>query len=175
MAELDSEIIDPGGLRLRAPRIEDGARIIALANDFEVARMTTNLPHPFRVEDAAAFYARMEGIDRAREAVFVVDAPDAGLVGMIGMHPGALGPEIGYWIGRPYWGKGLATRAARAALDWAGRTWRKRVVVSGHFADNPASGRVLEKAGFLYTGEVVQRHSHARGQPAATRMMVWLA
>jgi len=47
--------------------------------------------------------------------------------------------------------------------------------MSGHFADNPASGRVLEKAGFLYTGEVQSRRSTARGAAAPTRMMVWLA
>ena len=82
---------------------------------------------------------------------------------------------MGYWIGRPYWGQGYATEAATAALAWAGAGWGKRLVVSGHFADNPASGRVLEKAGFLYTGVVEPRHSKARGEAAATRMMVWLA
>jgi len=50
-----------------------------------------------------------------------------------------------------------------------------RAVIAGHFADNAASGRVLEKCGFLYTGEVRQRFSLARGEEAATRMMVWLA
>ena len=67
------------------------------------------------------------------------------------------------------------TEAARAAMAWAREQWGRRVVVSGHFADNPASGRVLEKAGFLYTGEVQPRHCHARGQTADTRMMIWLA
>jgi RimJ/RimL family protein N-acetyltransferase len=62
-----------------------------------------------------------------------------------------------------------------AVLSWAREVWGRRAVVSGHFADNPASGRVLEKAGFLYTGEVQPRHSTARGEVAPTRMMVWLA
>ena len=48
-------------------------------------------------------------------------------------------------------------------------------VVAGHFTDNPASGRVLEKAGFLYTGEVRAGFSKARGDEAHTRRMVWLA
>jgi RimJ/RimL family protein N-acetyltransferase len=47
--------------------------------------------------------------------------------------------------------------------------------MAGHFSDNPASGRVLEKAGFLYTGEVRKGFSRARGAEAATRRMVWLA
>jgi RimJ/RimL family protein N-acetyltransferase len=47
--------------------------------------------------------------------------------------------------------------------------------VAGHFADNDASGRVLVKAGFLYTGVVEHKASIARGEPVDTRMMVWLA
>jgi RimJ/RimL family protein N-acetyltransferase len=47
--------------------------------------------------------------------------------------------------------------------------------MAGHFSDNPASGRVLEKAGFLYTGEVRRGFSRARGSEAETRRMVWLA
>ena len=118
----------------------------------------------------------MQRLDAAREAVFAIEHRDHGLVGVLGFHgQSPLGPEIGYWLGRPFWGQGLATEAATAALTWAREQWRRRVVVSGHFADNPASGRVLEKAGFLYTGEVQPRHSRARGRPAATRMMVWLA
>ena len=164
------------GLSLRAPCAADAGRIADLANDYEIAKMTTNLPYPYRRQDAEAFFARMEAADRAREAVFVIEDAAAGPVGLIGFHVnGTLGPEIGYWIGRPFWGRGLATRAAGAALTWAAQTWRRKVVVSGHFADNPASGRVLEKAGFLYTGEIQPRRSVARGAIAPTRMMVWLA
>ena len=138
--------------------------------------MTTAVPHPYGLSDAEAFLAGMERLDRAREAVFVIEHRHDGAIGVLGFQPSrGLGPEIGYWIGKPYWGQGLASEATAAALTWAGRDWGKRVVVSGHFADNPASGRVLEKAGFLYTGEIEPRHSKARGALAPTRMMVWLA
>ena len=173
--------IECEGLHLRAPRLGDAGRIADLANDFDIARMTTNLPYPYRTSDAEAFFARMDAADRAREAVFLIEDKAAGPVGMIGFHvadsaqASVLGPEIGYWVGRPFWGRGVATRAAKGALAWASQTWRRKVVVSGHFADNPASGRVLEKAGFLYTGEVQPRRSVARGAIAPTRMMVWLA
>ena len=72
-------------------------------------------------------------------------------------------------------GDPLPTEAVRGVLVWASRNWRRRALVAGHFADNPASGRVLEKAGFLYTGEVRPKFSIARGADADTRMMVWLA
>ena len=67
------------------------------------------------------------------------------------------------------------TEAVRAALGWARGGWRRRYLLAGHYADNPASGHVLVKAGFLYTGEVIPRFSLARGESAPTRMMVWLA
>jgi RimJ/RimL family protein N-acetyltransferase len=170
------ETITTARLALRAPRLDDAARLAELANDFDVARMTTAMPHPYSRDDAEQFLRRMEARDRAREAVFAIEHPEDGLVGVLGFHPAPeCGAEVGYWIGRPFWGQGYATEAAKAALDWAGGGWGRRMVVSGHFADNPASGRVLEKAGFLYTGVVQPRRSKARGEDAPTRMMVWLA
>jgi len=63
-----------------------------------------------------------------------------------------------------------------AAVVWAHRYWGKRCLVSGHFANNPASGAVLSKAGFLYTGEVTKQPSLARGgQVVHTRRMIRLA
>ncbi|MGI8840236.1 MAG: GNAT family N-acetyltransferase [Caulobacteraceae bacterium] len=162
-------------LTLRAPRAEDAPRMARLADDFEIARMTTRIPHPFTVEQAEDFIARTERRDRSREAVFVIESEQDGLIGVLGLDPGPAGTEIGYWLGRPFWGAGYATEAARAALAWARADWGRRFVVAGHFTDNPASGAVLVKAGFLYTGEVAIRHSMARGEDAATRMMVWLA
>jgi RimJ/RimL family protein N-acetyltransferase len=161
-------------LTLRPLRADDAPRMADLLGDFDIARMTTSIPHPFALEDAEEFLARVEAGDPDREAVFALDAGE-GLAGVLGFHRrDGIGPEIGYWLGRPYWGQGLMSEAAGAAMAWAGEAWRQRVVVSGHFADNPASGQVLVKAGFLYTGEVQHRHSRARGETAATRMMVWL-
>lgn len=166
--------IETQRLTLRPPRRSDASRIAALADDIDIARMTTRLPHPYSREDAETFLAHIER--SGAETVFVIDCAPDGPVGMIGFSPvDGLGPEVGYWLGRAYWGQGLATEAARAALAWARDSWRRRVVVSGHFADNPASGRVLVKAGFLYTGQIEARHSLARGESAPTRMMVWLA
>jgi RimJ/RimL family protein N-acetyltransferase len=168
--------IETRRLVLRALGAADIEPIATLANDIDIARMTTRMPHPYGRADAEAFVARAQTIDPAREAVFVIEREGDGMVGMLGLHPhGALGPEIGYWVGRPFWGQGIASEAASAAMTWAGRDWGRRVASAGYFADNPASGRVLERAGFLHTGEVQHRHSIARGEAAPTRMMVWLA
>jgi RimJ/RimL family protein N-acetyltransferase len=169
-------------LILRKPRRTDAAQMAKLADDIGVARALSSMPHPYGQADAEAFLVRAADIDWNADARFAIEHRTEGFIGMLGFdrtknHAATdpLGPELGYWLGRPYWGRGYATEAARGALQWASTDWRRRVVVAGHFADNPASGEVLVKAGFLYTGEVQPRVSKARGEPVPTRMMVWLA
>mgnify|MGYP001177764782 FL=1 len=170
-------VITTQRLRLRKPRRSDAAQLATYANDFDVARMTTAMPYPYGVEHAEGFLEKASEADPANEAVFVIDHPEHGAIGVLGFHAKDGGErEMGYWIGRPHWGEGFATEAAQGALIWAHRTWGRRYMRAGHFADNPASGQVLCKAGFLYTGDVELRSSVARGGRATpTRMMVWLA
>jgi RimJ/RimL family protein N-acetyltransferase len=161
-------------LILRSPVKDDAAAICELANDLGVAGMTSSMPYPYRPADADAFLGAR--VDWAREARFAVEHRQFGFIGVLGFDehsPGRM--EVGYWLGRPFWGRGYATEALGAALRWAKGEWRKNVVWAGHFAENRASGQVLVKAGFLYTGEVELRDCAARGEPVATRMMVWLA
>jgi RimJ/RimL family protein N-acetyltransferase len=163
-------------LRIRRPKLADVGAIARLAGDYAICSMTTRMPYPYAEGDARAFVELVAAQNRRTENTFVIDQADAGVVGAIGFHQPAGRPlEMGYWIGRPYWGRGYATEAANAALDWAQTDWRRKVVVAGHFADNEASAQVLVKTGFLYTGEVQIRHSRARGAAVKTRMMVWLA
>lgn len=175
MAAADAApVLNSRRLRLRAPAAADARRIADLACDPEISRMTTRMPYPYGLEDAEAFIERVQQQDVRRDVTFVVDDGD-GPVGMLGFFTeSAVGPEIGYWFGRPCWGRGYATEAAQVALDWAQRSWGKRIVTAGFFTDNPASSRVLEKAGFLHTGVVEARWSLARGAEAPTRIMVRL-
>jgi len=171
-----SPVVETRRLVLRAPGAQDVTRIAALANDRDIARMTKRMPHPFGVDDAESFVLAVAAQDPARAATFVIEHEDLGPVGVIGLFEGDdRVPEAGYWIGREFWGRGLATEALEGALVWASRKWKRRALVAGHFSDNPASGRVLEKAGFLYTGETRKAFSRARAADADTRMMIWLA
>ena len=171
-----SPVVETRRLILRAPGAQDVSRIAALANDRDIARMTQRMPHPFKVEDAEDFVLHVAAQDPKRANTFVIEHEDLGPVGVIGLFEGEDAvPEAGYWIGRDFWGRGFATEALEGALVWASKRWKRRALVAGHFADNPASGRVLEKAGFLYTGETRPAFSQARGAIADTRMMVWLA
>lgn len=162
-------------LTLRPPQPGDAAQIAAYAGDLEVARMLSPVPHPYTREDAEAFVARCADPPPGERVWAVADGD--GFAGLIGFQreEGERLCEVGYWYGRPHWGRGYATEALRAALARAAEHWGVRALVSGHFVDNPASGRVLEKAGFLYTGDRRPRISLARGEEVETRMMVWLA
>ncbi|HSV02841.1 MAG TPA: GNAT family N-acetyltransferase [Phenylobacterium sp.] len=163
-------------LTLRGPVSGDAQPLAGLASDLNVAGRTCWLPHPFGEAEAEAAVARAMRLDWQREAQFAIEHRHFGLVGMLRLTARPNGrPELGCWIGRPFWNRGYATEAVRAGLKWVRRDWRKRLVVAGHFADNPASGQVLCKAGFLYTGDVELRRSKARGAEVPTRMMVWLA
>jgi len=138
--------------------------------------MTSSMPFPYTLGDAEDFVARCAIADRGHDVSFMIDHDDAGLVGGLGFDRNAEGAiEVGYWIGKPWWGRGLAGEALVGAMEWAARGWKRRVVTAGHFSDNPASGRVLCRAGFLYTGRIELRDSRARGEPVPCRSMVWLA
>ncbi len=175
-ADLLEPRIETARLVLRPPTPSDAVYVAEMANDAEVARMTTRVRHPYRLADAEAFLGSLQSADPHAERPFLIEHREFGPIGMTGFHrtedPHA---ELGYWLGRTFRGRGFATEAVRAALAWAREGWGRRAVLSSHFVDNPASGRVLEKAGFLYTGETRERFSLGRGQAVATRMMVWLA
>jgi RimJ/RimL family protein N-acetyltransferase len=168
--------IETRRLTRRAPAPGDESRLAELMADFDIARMTSRVPHPYSLDDASEFVARVQGNDPRTDQNFLIEHEDEGVIGGLGFFTPQDGPlEVGYWVGKPWWGRGFASEALNGALVWARSDWRKRYLVAGHFSDNPASGAVLCKAGFLYTGEVQTKHSLARQAPVATRMMVWLA
>ncbi|MBN8551407.1 MAG: GNAT family N-acetyltransferase [Caulobacterales bacterium] len=169
---------------LRAPKATDAPRIADFCHDAGLARMTSRMPHPYGLSDAEAWIARAQGQDPRVERNFVIDHDDHGVVGMISLFPqlqADLGPadlagtELGYCVGSAWAGRGLATEAVEGLLTWARRDWKRRAVMAGHFIDNPASGRVLTKAGFLYTGRCQPLFSVARDDWATARSMIWLA
>jgi RimJ/RimL family protein N-acetyltransferase len=163
-------------LTLRAPVTGDVEAITRLCGDYAIASMTSRMPHPYAESDARLFVQLVSRQDRARERTFMIEHEGYGAIGCVGFHKAAGAPlEVGYWIGKPYWGRGFATEAMAGALHWASEDWNRRTIASGHFAGNNASANVLIKSGFLYTGQVQPRHCHASGRVEPTRMMVWIA
>jgi RimJ/RimL family protein N-acetyltransferase len=158
-------------LILRPLDLVDAPRIARYVGDPGVARMMASFPLQQTVVGAEGMVLIRQALEpHRRGGVFAIDLPGEGLIGMIGAEARQDDVEIGYWVGRPWWGFGYATEALRAVADIA-TGLRHGPVVAGHFADNPASGRALEKAGFVYTGEVTPRFSLARGESAPTCLM----
>jgi RimJ/RimL family protein N-acetyltransferase len=141
-------------LVLRAPRRSDGRAIATLANDRRIAANTARIPHPYAIEDAEQFIAAVN--KREGEACFVITL-DSAPIGVCSVDLREDGPEMGYWLGVPYWGRGLATEAARALIDHAFGDLEHETLISGARVNNPASRRVLEKCGFQWTGVRLSR------------------
>ena len=80
-------------------------------------------------------------------------------------------PLIGYWVAKPYWNKGICTEALRLMLDHIRQTTDIKSLISGHFVDNPASGRVMEKCGFVPTGETCIDANQYQGENRPIRVL----
>jgi RimJ/RimL family protein N-acetyltransferase len=136
-------------LKLRAPRRDDVKAIVRLANDRRVAENTARVPHPYTADDAEQFVAAVNR--QSGEATFMI-VLDGEAIGACGAEAREGGAEIGYWLGRHYWGRGYATEAVRAVIDHAFGDLGHDVLQAGARVSNPASRRVLEKCGFQWTG-----------------------
>jgi RimJ/RimL family protein N-acetyltransferase len=158
-------------LLLRPGWVEDAPALhLALAEEAIVRNLAT-APWPYGLEHAESFLATERRPEDRVMVVLLRGPEEPKLIGTIGLsrRPGG-DVELGYWIARPFWNRGFATEAGQAVLAAARESLRLPRVVAGHFVDNPASGRVLEKLGFRGTGEVVPRFSAARAENAPCRL-----
>jgi RimJ/RimL family protein N-acetyltransferase len=158
-------------LLLRPGWKEDAPALFRAIAEEAIVRNLASPPWPYRLADAEAFLATERKPDEASFLVFRRTQGAPQLIGSAGLGRRPSGAiELGYWISRPHWGLGYATEAARAVVAIARDGLRLRRLVAGHFLDNPASGRVLEKLGFRDTGMTAPRYSCARGADAPCRL-----
>jgi [ribosomal protein S5]-alanine N-acetyltransferase len=150
-------------LLLRAPTLSDAPRLALLAGDYDVASMTGTIPHPYSEEMAAEWIA---SVLAGEEGVVFAIIRSGALIGCTGYRAfGGDHAELGYWIGKPYWGMGYATEAVRALIVHAFEADRFDYLTVGHFSDNPASERIIAKFGFTPLARI-ERESAARGDKA---------
>ena len=143
-------VLETKRLAMRAPRLEDAKRVAALANDRRIAENVARISHPYKVSDAESF---IDSANKAGgEAVFLITLRDETVIGACGIMLQERTPELGYWLGLPYWGKGYATEALHAVIDYAFTDLAHDELQAGARVTNPASRRVLEKCGFQWTG-----------------------
>jgi RimJ/RimL family protein N-acetyltransferase len=155
--------LETARLVIRPLRVRDAAALTKIGGQPEVARMMGSVPSPWPMEHAFAWIARSPWRNRPgfRAGVFL---RQGGLIGMVGMGPAPV--DLGYFIDPAQAGQGFATEAVKAVIDMAFTRWRLDEIRAGQFADNPASGRVLQKLGFEETGTGIGK-SAARPEPAA--------
>jgi RimJ/RimL family protein N-acetyltransferase len=159
-------------LLLRPGWIEDAPALYRAIADECIVRNLATAPWPYRPQDAESFLARDRSVAEGSSLVFLRTGDEPELIGGVGFGRMPDGRrELGYWLKREHWGRGYATEAARALLAAARDSLRLRRIEAGHFLDNPASGRVLEKLGFRPTGQIVPRYSVGRGEAAPCRLL----
>lgn len=148
--------IELGEWCIRSLTTGDAEAIVKYANNRRIAiNLRDRFPHPYTRAAADAFLTAAAA--QQPETDFAI-ASRSEAIGGIGFHPQLdvhrLSAEIGYWLGEPFWGQGIATRAVRALSEWVFATTPLVRLYAHVFEWNPASARVLEKAGFTLEGRL---------------------
>ena len=162
-------------LTLRPFRPDDAAELHRLINDFEVASMLAMVPFPYPRELADQWIASHAAGLAAGTAIHLAITGQEGdretLAGAAGLtiDPAARSARLGYWVGRAFWGHGVATEAAARLTSWALANLEIDRIAASVATDNPASAAVLRRIGFRATGEGVEHFTSRRGETPVWR------
>jgi [ribosomal protein S5]-alanine N-acetyltransferase len=136
---------------LRPWTLDDIPSLIKHANNMNIARyMMDRFPHPYTKEKGLAFVEFANNDFPVH--MFAIEI-NGEAIGGIGIHPQTdimrRNAEIGYWVAEQFWGRGIATRAVEKMVKFAFTNYDIDRIFARTFGNNPASGRVLEKCGFV--------------------------
>lgn len=148
--------LETARLILRLPQPDDADVLHRYVSDYAIAKTTLHIPHPYPRPAADEFIARVrERYEAGADFSFAMTRKsDGAFMGMCGIHPTFEydRADIGYWIGVPFWGQGYTTEAARRLIDFGFEELKLNRVFAAFFIRNPASRRVMEKAGMTFEG-----------------------
>jgi len=142
-------------LILRAPQMGDAEPIARYLNDIEVAGNLARVPFPYHYSDARAWLASQQANQPPSQTSFSIELTGVGYVGHIGFQPEGGRAILGYWLGKPHWGRGIMTEAAFAAVRWFFDVSDAPAIHSGVFHFNGASLAIQHRLGFTETGRSV--------------------
>lgn len=149
------------GLKLRSCvirpwAIDDAAAIQRYANNRNIwINLRDIFPHPYRLEDAHVFLSFVLKEDRRTTFAIATESEAIGCLSLrLGSDVHRKTAELGYWLGEPFWGRGIMTEAVAEVTGWAFDAFDLQRIFAQPFADNTASIRVLEKAGFVCEGRL---------------------
>jgi [ribosomal protein S5]-alanine N-acetyltransferase len=137
---------------------DDAASLARHANDHDIARnLRDRFPHPYTLADAESYIAHVARRPVVTSFGIIVDGEAIGSISlMVGDDIARRSAEVGYWIGRAFWGRGIVTDALRATTRYAFDELALARVFAVPFATTTASARVLEKAGYVLEGVMRQ-------------------
>jgi [ribosomal protein S5]-alanine N-acetyltransferase len=145
-------------LTLRPFTLEDAPRVQELAGDARLSTTTLNVPHPYP-DGAAEVWISMHSafaLNGTEFAWAITLLESNELLGALSLMPKisvhSNSAELGYWLGVPYWGAGLMTEAVQAVINWGFETLELHCIFARAFTRNPASARVMKKAGMRFEG-----------------------
>lgn len=146
--------LEIGEWKIRSLTLADAPAIAAHADNRKIwLNVRDQLPHPYSEGDAKTWIRQVH--DSEPETTFAI-ASDEEAIGAIGFIPQGdvyrKSAEIGYWLGEAFWGQGITTRAVRTLTEYAFKNFDLNRLYAGVFEWNPASVRVLEKAGYTLEG-----------------------
>ncbi|KYG62475.1 acetyltransferase [Bdellovibrio bacteriovorus] len=148
-------------LILRPFEISDGPRVMKLAGDPEIAATTLAVPHPYLEGMAETWISRhQENFEKGTGLQFaiVLKSTDEliGCIDFCAMSKAHNKAEIGYWVGRPFWGQGYCSEACQALIKYGFEELKLNRIVARHMSGNPASGKVMIKSGMKQEGVLRQ-------------------
>ena len=161
-------------LVLRPFTLDDAPRVRALVGNWKVARMLARVAYPYGQDQAEQWIASHdEARAKGKSFPFAIEKQGE-LVGCVGLDFSKEDEtyEMGYWVGEPYWNQGIATEAGRRLVTHAFLSRPIDRLTAGHMAENHASGSVLTKLGFRYTGETLAWSEARREKVHALRMVL---
>jgi [ribosomal protein S5]-alanine N-acetyltransferase len=141
---------------VRSYRSNDAESLAQNANNRAIWKnLRDGFPHPYSVENGKAFISRALEMTPETNFAICVDDHAVGGIGFV-LHSDIerISAEIGYWLGEPYWGRGIVSEALSAVTQYAIKTHGLYRVFAVPFAHNIGSARVLEKAGFKLEGRM---------------------
>lgn len=140
-------------LTLRLPQLGDAERVSLMLNNFAVAGNLSRVPYPYQLSDAKAYLkTRRPGLPPG-ETGFAICLDGVGFIGQCGYHKDHKGNTVlGYYLGQPFWGRGIMTEACEAVINWYFGATAAETITSGVFHFNKASLAIQRKLGFVETG-----------------------
>ena len=141
---------------IRPWRMDDAESLAQHANNRNVSlRLRDRFPYPYTAEDAHTFLQQAVNAHPPTNFCIEVNGAAVGGIGIrLGQDVNRQTATLGYWLGETFWGRGIMTEAVAALTDFCLENFRLRRISAEVFANNPASARVLEKAGFTFEGRL---------------------